>query len=305
MEIEHPDLNTHILFVGKSIPLSTMVEEYFSKYGLTYDQFNSNEEALDTFKTHVDRYTLIIIDASQEHGASEIEFTKNIRFIRTQKRQVPILAVSDLGDDDRRSALLDAGCNDFLSTPFHLDDLAARANILLTNQHLLQKIDAQQQQMQTIRITDQKTGLYSRNFLADHGIKLIALAKRQNFPISLIIVDIDDFRKINDKYGLQTGDIVIQSIAILINSTCRSEDIVTRYDAEEFAVLLPYCGKVGATDKAERLSADIKKLKPDNLDVSASFGIATIPVGETGGWETMLRSAQESLKEAQKTKQSK
>lgn len=118
-------------------------------------------------------------------------------------------------------------------------------------------------------------------------------------PCSLIMADIDHFKKINDTYGHQAGDEAIISFASLLKSMCRSGDLVARYGGEEFAVLCADCNNASATARAEEMRkrlAELPHSELGNKNITASFGVTELQAGDTP--ETMLRRSDRALLQA-------
>ncbi|MDX8387594.1 MAG: diguanylate cyclase [Ghiorsea sp.] len=284
----HSEVKGHVLFISDTEPLIAMVNDYFKAHQLTYDQFSNVDEGVDSFKQNQKKYDLIIVDASQHHLSQGSSLPSKIQEVSRTKRQIPILAVSEVGHENTRETLLNEGFNDVMYLPFHIQDFAARANIFIVNKQLLDKIDAQQEKLNSITLTDSITGLYNTHHFTEQASKLLPLANRQRVPLSLIIGEINDFQKINATYGFQAGDTTLQCLGILVKSTSRQEDVAARFNTSQFAILLPYCDEEGAKLKAERLEDAITKLNPDNIQVSASFGVVTTNKEVATDWGNLV-----------------
>jgi len=128
--------------------------------------------------------------------------------------------------------------------------------------------------------TDPLTGLFNRAHFDEQLEEKLALADRYG-PVSLVMVDIDHFKRVNDSFGHEAGDAVLRRIAGLILEAVRSTDVCVRYGGEEIALLLPQTGQVAALEMAERLRERIASTvafhKGATIPVSASFGVATYP----------------------------
>ncbi len=145
--------------------------------------------------------------------------------------------------------------------------------------------------IEKMSITDDLTRVFNRRYFHDRLDGEIERARRYDHPLSLFLMDIDHFKSINDKYGHQTGDDVLEAIGGILKSNTRSADIVARYGGEEFVVLLPETGQETARATAEKLRAAIKDhpfLSPDQslFHVTASFGVSSLDM--TGRQETDL-----------------
>ena len=150
-------------------------------------------------------------------------------------------------------------------------------------------------------ITDELTGLHNRRFFIEQGNKLLSSARRHDFPMTLILCDIDKFKLINDRYGHSTGDLAIKSITNVLNQSVRQEDILARFGGEEFIALLPQTPLEGGLEVAERmrkLTEEISfKRGKTELDMTASFGVAAFGEGDL---ETNIIRVDKALYKAKK-----
>lgn len=147
-------------------------------------------------------------------------------------------------------------------------------------------------------LTDALTGIYNRRFFNGMLEKHIALAKREKEPLSLLIADLDHFKKLNDAYGHVAGDIFLQQIAEIMKSSIRSSDILARYGGEEFVIIMPSTGLTGALEKADWICRHIESLDfntvaaGQSLKMTLSIGAASFP--EHGIEPVTLLSAADS-----------
>lgn len=154
-------------------------------------------------------------------------------------------------------------------------------------------------------ITDVLTGIYNRRFFDEMIEKQIALAKRHNEPMSLIIADIDYFKNLNDTYGHTVGDCVLQQVARIIKDSLRSSDVLARYGGEEFVIIMPTTDMVNAVEKGEGLCQHIESINFDNvvpgqsITLTISLGIASLPEHGTEA-DTLAKAADSALYKAKK-----
>lgn len=126
-------------------------------------------------------------------------------------------------------------------------------------------------------LRDPLTGLYNRRYMEDSLQRVTQLAQRERQEVSVVMIDLDHFKRLNDQHGHAKGDAVLRDAAAVITNQLRESDIACRYGGEEMLVVLPNCGIEMAVHKAERLRVAIAALSQPGIDVSASFGVATIP----------------------------
>ncbi|MBI3399090.1 MAG: diguanylate cyclase [Deltaproteobacteria bacterium] len=162
--------------------------------------------------------------------------------------------------------------------------IANSAYHAIKNARLFEKVSKEKEEMKALAITDRLTELYNHDFFYTRLDEEFNRAVRYETPISLIMVDMDDFKKINDTYGHRTGDCVLKEIADMIKKLVRKTDIVARYGGEEFAIILPHTKLKGAEEEAERIRTAISSHTYANLteeNMSMSLGVASYPSGKT------------------------
>jgi diguanylate cyclase (GGDEF)-like protein len=156
-------------------------------------------------------------------------------------------------------------------------------------------------QMQQMALTDALTGCFNRRSFEMQLERYLHLATRMRQPVSLIMLDIDNFKLVNDRYGHDVGDEALRHLADALREVVRGADIAARYGGEEFAVILPETGLDGATLVAERLRARIEQMEvPFVGHITASFGVATFPV-HASSRDLLLTTVDRALYEAKKS----
>jgi diguanylate cyclase (GGDEF)-like protein len=135
--------------------------------------------------------------------------------------------------------------------------------------------------VEKLAITDPLTHLYNRRFFEEKFGDELLKAEAYKLPLSLIMIDIDHFKLVNDTYGHKVGDKVLEVLALILKANVRDKDIVARYGGEEFMILLPGTDKVGAGKVAERIRKEIEETPltevggPEKFTVS--FGVTGFP----------------------------
>jgi diguanylate cyclase (GGDEF)-like protein len=169
--------------------------------------------------------------------------------------------------------------------------LADGMSLALANMALREKLKNQ-------ALRDPLTGLYNRRYMEDCLQRFVRLADRENREVSLVMIDLDHFKRLNDQHGHAFGDKVLRDAAATLVSALRETDVVCRYGGEELVVILPDCSLERAADKAEHLRTRIASLaETHGTPISASFGVAAIPY-TSAGLSDLLEAADAALYKA-------
>lgn len=190
---------------------------------------------------------------------------------------------------------------DYIKTPVNGEELAVRtANML--------KIKELRDTIKLVSTTDELTGLYNRSCLHQRLEEELSRAKRYNLPLSVILLDIDFFKVVNDIYGYAWGDVLLKQFTEILKRRARKEDILTRYGDEEFILVLPNTSEENAYIFAERIRKDVEEMEfiPEGEEekhpITTSGGIASYPflsaIDETA--DTVIRYAEHALYSAKK-----
>jgi diguanylate cyclase (GGDEF)-like protein len=178
------------------------------------------------------------------------------------------------------------------------DYLAEQAAVSIENVGLHETVERQ-------AVTDELTGLFNRRRFQEAMTTEVERSKRFGQPVGLVLLDLDDFKTVNDTYGHQQGDLVLREVARVLRETSREIDEPARYGGEELAVVLPGTDLEGAYNLAERVRAGIEALSLPLLDgdgtvrVTASFGVATLP-GSADDMRGLVAAADEALYRAKR-----
>jgi diguanylate cyclase (GGDEF)-like protein len=151
----------------------------------------------------------------------------------------------------------------------------------------------------TRAVQDGLTGLWTKRHFMTQARDLIEASRRYGEPLSLIMVDVDHFKKVNDTHGHQAGDQVLKGVAEILKKRVRG-GMAFRYGGEEMAVLLPKSESAAAAQVAERLRAAIDARKIGGVKVTASFGVAGLD-GAMAGWEALVERADRALYRAKES----
>jgi diguanylate cyclase (GGDEF)-like protein len=137
---------------------------------------------------------------------------------------------------------------------------------------------ALREKLRTQSLRDPLTGLYNRRYMEDALERLVSLAERSGSATSVLMIDLDNFKGLNDQNGHAKGDAVLRDVAAQLVAALRPSDVVSRYGGEELVVILPSCGLDDAEMKAETLRQRIESLsEAHGIRISASIGVASVP----------------------------
>jgi len=163
-----------------------------------------------------------------------------------------------------------------------LKDVRRVARALADSMSLALSNIALREKLRTQSLRDPLTGLYNRRYMEDALDRYISLAERTGGATSVVMIDLDNFKRLNDEFGHAKGDAVLRDVAGQLIGALRPSDVVARYGGEELIVILPNCGLEDAASKAEQLRMRIESLSEiHGVSISASFGVATVPETST------------------------
>ena len=158
-------------------------------------------------------------------------------------------------------------------------------------------------QMEVLALTDAVTGIHNHRSFQEQLTSQLSRAQRYGIDVALIILDVDFFKKVNDKYGHQAGDQVLRGIGVILQNNVRVMDFVARYGGEEFAVVLPHCRLPAAMETAERIRAAVERdlTVPEypDLRVTLSAGVGSFP-DTADSQEALLRLSDAAMYRAKK-----
>ncbi len=172
-----------------------------------------------------------------------------------------------------------------------------RLSLALANLRLREAL-----QQQSIR--DTLTGLYNRRFMEESLTRELGRAARTNQPVSMIMMDIDHFKRFNDTFGHQAGDALLKALGEFVNQRTRGQDVACRYGGEEFALILAGCSLENACKRAQVLREELKMLKVRHGEqsmgaITLSMGVASFPA-QANNAETLVKAADDALYRAKK-----
>jgi two-component system cell cycle response regulator len=291
--------NGHILMVDDRPALSDRIQNMLASEH-SVDMERDPTEAL--FHAAEGSYDLVIVSLDLENFDG-LRLCSQLRSLE-RTRNVPILAIAEADNNTRLVRALEIGVNDYLVRPFDKNEILARVRTQIRKRRYTERLRDNVQLSIEMAITDALTGLYNRRYMETHVGTLVDQANSRGKPLSVLILDIDYFKSINDTHGHDAGDDVLQDFAIRIRKSIRGIDLACRYGGEEFVVVMPETDMAVATMVAERLRRRIAsepfpiQKGARMIEVTISIGIAAL--GPDDNAAAVIKRADQALYRAKR-----
>lgn len=282
-----------ILVIDDDIVQSRKIQQILSSKGHTVEVVDP-EDAMDAV-THKE-FDLVIINTMLD-DADGLRFGVQIRS-QEQTRRVPIMILVDEDDKPLLVKGLEIGIDDYLMTPMDDNELLARATTQLRRKKYQDALRSHFEESLSAAVVDSLTKLYNRRYLDAHLENMVEEALKNNTPLSLMSIDIDHFKSVNDRpgWGHAIGDEVLKEVAERIMNSIRTTDLATRPGGEEFVVVMPNTDTQAAMAVAERTRKSMDErpftisAEPGELKSSISVGVATLKHSGDSAEEMLKRS---------------
>lgn len=263
-----------ILVADDSALYSKMVKDTLSSQPCTLLFAKNGYEALELFKEH--KPALVITDWVMP----EIDGLELCRRIRGDFPEVYSYLMLLTSNDQKESVVigLQAGTDDYLSKPFHPGELVARVGVGRRVVELQREIQRKNRQLEAMALTDSLTSLPNRRAIDVWAPRQISAAVRYGFPMWVVMADLDFFKTINDGYGHNAGDIVLQGFAEILRRNTRAYDICGRVGGEEFLLAITHAERKDVGTVIERIRRTLEQqefsFQGSIIHATASFGVA-------------------------------
>jgi two-component system cell cycle response regulator len=254
------------------------------------------------FRAAEGHYDLVIVSLALQNFDG-LRLCSQLRSL-DRTRNVPILAISEGDSNARLVRGLEIGVNDYLMRPIDGNELLARVRTQIRKKRYTERLRDNVQMSIEMAITDPLTGLYNRRYMESHLNSLLEQAVSRKKPLTVLVLDIDYFKAINDTHGHDAGDDVLREFSFRIKKSIRGIDLACRYGGEEFVVVMPETDLTVATMVAERLRRRIAT-EPfpvqdgaRALEVTISVGISALGKDDTAA--NILKRADAALYRAKR-----
>ena len=275
------------VLIAEDDPLSrVMLESILTKWGYAVTAACDGDEAWRIL-CEAQHPLLVILDWVMP-GIEGPEIVRRVRLKEDSKLHYMIIITSSNSPDAAVMAL-DAGADDFITKPFNHSELRARVaggrRIISLHQKLTEKLrqlESASEQIARLARTDDLTGLHNRRSFHEFFARAAISSRRQGDLFSLVGIDLDHFKTVNDTFGHSVGDQVLREFARLIQRIVRSEDVAVRWGGEEFLIMLSATTGEAAAALAERIRTSWEQASGGDMPcfMTASFGVAQLQGGE-------------------------
>jgi len=289
-----------ILVVDDSPVYHKLVADALANESYTSLFAENGEEALNLFSSHSP--SIVITDWNMP-DLSGLELCKRIR----AQANCPYTYIIVLTSNSEKESVvqgLAAGADDYLTKPFDPGELLARIRVGCRIINLNRQIDAKSKLMEEEARTDKLTGLPNRRAVEEWAVRQMRAAARHGFPVWVVLADIDSFKSINDTYGHDAGDAVLQTFAELLKRNTRSSDICGRLGGDEFVLVIAHVNEANIKLTIERFCEQFAALSfpfvGRSVSTSASFGVAGLSSGTMPDFGMLLKQADKALYEAKR-----
>lgn len=290
---------SNLMLVDDDVVQARRISEKLAANGYKMHLYSDHKQALE-FARNPNALDLILI-STQLADIDGLRLATQFKAIE-QVRNVPIVMLVDEDEQHLMLKGLELGVNDYLLTPVDFNEMFARIKTQIRRKKYQEALKSNYQESVSMAVTDGLTRLYNRHYLDTHLKNLVRQAAEQGRALSLVIMDMDHFKSVNDVYGHASGDEVLKTLASIIVKTIRSADLAARYGGEEFVVLMPETDAIRAFEAAERLRKGVEAAEfaipheAGMIKKTISIGCATMEPNDTP--ETFLKRADVALYEA-------
>ena len=282
-----------ILIVDDTVTNLDILSELLSDYDVI--EATNGKDALDIVEE--DDIDLILLDIMMPE-MDGFEVCKKLKE-NVETKNIPIIFITAKTDETSIVQAYDIGGADYVTKPFLPKELLSRVKKELQIQDMMAEL-------KLLASTDPMTKLYNRRYFSKISEHTLDLAKREKKDLSIIMLDIDKFKNVNDTYGHNVGDEVIIHLANEMRKHQRESDISARFGGEEFVILLPNTDSEGAKIVAQKLRESVENAKivydgTNTLSYTISLGVSQIDLSKNQTIEDGLKESDDALYEAKET----
>jgi two-component system, cell cycle response regulator len=295
-DVRDSDTNGRVLLVE---PKDASAERILASFDSTHRvvRVKTHQAAIEAVQDGVNPFELVVISFDAEHYDG-LRLCSQLKSMDAT-RQTPILVIVEADNQQSLLRALDMGVNDYLMRPVDRQELKARVSTQVRRYRYTERLRASVKASIEMAITDSLTGLYNRRYLETHLNHLIEHYINRGKALSIVTVDVDFFKAINDTHGHDIGDVVLRELAVRLKANTRSVDLCCRVGGEEFIMVLPNTATELSSRIAERLRRAMASKSFDcsnglMVPVTVSVGVSTLS-GADDTLDKLLKRADQAL----------
>jgi len=289
-----------ILIVDDDRSVLGVAVESLSGIGYAIETAADGVEAVE--RVRADPPDLMILDVMMPR-MNGLEVCRIVKSFASESF-IPIILVTVKADIDSKVMGLKIGADDYLTKPYNPLELRARVASMLRIKAIQDKIDSKRRELESLSVTDDLTGLNNHRALQHRLRDEFLRAQRYNDPLALLMVDLDHFKDVNDKYGHLYGDFVLHELSRVMMKAVRETDFVARYGGEEFLVILPQTHFAGSVQVAERVWRSVGQHNFNDgktqVQITVSVGVSFFPNKSVASADDLLANADQALYQAKR-----
>jgi two-component system, cell cycle response regulator len=289
-----------IAIVDDDAAIRRLVRLYLSRAGFGTFECTTGGEARERLFT--DHWDLAILD----RRLPDLDGVVLAHELKSNPDFRPRYIIMLTGEDEQEDKVegLELGADDYITKPFQYPELVARIRAGKRIVDLQKELVETNRRLELLSITDGLTKLHNHRYFQDELARAFEESQRYQRPLSLAMIDIDFFKKVNDTYGHAVGDDVLKRAAALYRESIRSTDLVARYGGEEFAVMMPETTLIDAETFAEKMRGLVETTPLETqigpLSITVSVGVASVPHTRIHSAKELIIAADKALYRAKK-----
>lgn len=265
-----------ILIVEDDPIVLEVIKGFVDSFGYFSATASDGTEAVESLKKK--KYNIIITDINMPN----MDGMELLKYTRENYPETGVVVITGLSEEYSYVDVIKNGAIDYMTKPFQGDELLAKIHRVIREQTLVQELEQ-------ISIRDSLTGIFNRRYFDQKIVEEVHRGSRQNYPVFLTLLDIDNFKAYNDRLGHQAGDTLLAAVGTILSNSARyGVDYAFRYGGDEFAVIIPET----TLDQAQKIVERISKTYNEQgfKGTSLSFGLAEFSRNEILSWEVDIQN---------------